>query len=152
VPDYYKTSFSMSGVMVTSHAGSTMLTAVGDDQLRTLLPSPVIALRTFPRDDELNLFAEVYDNSGKTPHKIDIVTTVFTRNGEQVGQSTQVRDSTAQKAETHAVAYRDYLPLSKLLPGEYVLKIEAHSRLGNGTSASRQVAFRVVAGTGRTRP
>jgi VWFA-related protein len=152
VPNFYKDPFSMSGIMVTSRAGSNMVTAVGDEQLRTLLPSPVVALRTFSRDDELDLFAEVYDNTGKALHKIDVLTTVLTRDGEQVARSQQEHDSTDLKGDNRAIPYREYLPLSRLLPGEYVVKVEAHSRLGNTASVIRQVPFRVVSTTLRTEP
>jgi hypothetical protein len=143
VPDFYKEPFTMSGVMVTSRAGANMVTALADEQLRTLLPSPVIALRTFSQDDELDVFAEVYDNSAKTPHQIDVVATVFTRDGQQVGQTTQKLEATQKKIEDPGVRYREYLPMSRLLPGEYVLKIEARSGQTTKTQASRNVAFSV---------
>ncbi len=47
-----------------------------------MLPGPPIALRSFPQNDEIALFAEVYDNAGGTPHKVDITATVTTDEGK----------------------------------------------------------------------
>ena len=67
MPDFDKESIALSGVTVTSLAGTTMMTAILDDQMKDALPAPFVALRTFSRSDQLDLFAEVYDNSGKSP-------------------------------------------------------------------------------------
>jgi len=143
VPDFYKEPLSMSGLMVTSLAGANMVTAVVDEQLRTVLPSPVIALRTFPQNDELDLFAEVYDNTGKAPHKIDILTTV-TRDGQTIAQSAQSHDSREITGDKRALRYREYVPLSRLVPGDYVLKVEARSGLSSNRAVARRVPFHVV--------
>ena len=58
-----------------------------------MLPGPPIALRTFPQNDEIALFAEVYDNAGATPHKVDITTTVTTDEGKVMFKTDEVRDS-----------------------------------------------------------
>jgi len=144
VPDFYKEPLSMSGLMVTSQAGANMVTAVVDEQLRTVLPAPVVALRTFPQNDELDLFAEVYDNTGKSRHKIDIRTTVLTRDGQLIAQSAQAHDSNELTGDTRALRYKELVPLSRLVPGDYVLKVEARSGLSSNRVAARQVPFRVV--------
>jgi VWFA-related protein len=144
VPDFYKEPLSMSGMMVTSQAGANMVTAVVDEQLRTVLPSPVVALRTFLQNDELDLFAEVYDNTGKAPHKIGIVTTVLTRDGQPIAQSAQSHDSSELSGDRRALRYKELVPLSRLVPGDYVLKVDARSGLSGNRVASRQVPFRVT--------
>jgi len=144
VPDFYKEPLSMSGLMITSLAGGNMVTAVVDDQLRTMLPAPVVALRTFARNDELDLFAEVYDDTGKARHKIDIVTTVLTPDGLQVAQSQQSHDSSELAGSTKALRYKEFIPLSRLVPGDYVLKVEARSGLSKSATTSKRVPFRVV--------
>jgi hypothetical protein len=144
VPDFHKEPLSMSGMMVTSQAGANMVTAVVDEQLRTVLPSPVVALRTFLQNDELDLFAEVYDNTGKAPHKIGIVTTVLTRDGQPIAQSAQSHDSSELSGDRRALRYKELIPLSRLVPGDYVLKFDARSGLSGNRVASRLVPFRVV--------
>jgi len=144
VPDFYKEPLSMSGLMITSQAGANMVTAVVDEQLRTVLPSPVVALRTFPQNDELDLFAEVYDNTGKARHKIDMLTTVLTPDGQPVAQGAQSHDSSELSGDKRALRYREVVPLSRLVPGDYVLKVEARSGLAGNRATVRQLPFRVV--------
>ena len=144
VPDFYKEQMSMSGVALTSLAGAAMMTARPDDQLKAVLPAPPVGLRTFPQNDELALFAEVYDNSGKTAHKVDIVTSVLTDEGKVVFKTDDVRDSSELSGAKGGFGYSTRVPLSEVPPGLYVLNVEARSRLGNNISATRQVQFRVV--------
>ena len=105
VPDFDKQSIALSGVTVTSLAGTTMMTAILDDQMKDALPAPFVALRTFSRSNQLDLFAEVYDNSGKSPHKVDVVTTVLTVDGRQVTENRDEHDSTEFKGAKRALRY-----------------------------------------------
>jgi VWFA-related protein len=145
VPDFYKQPISISGVTMTSLAGAAMMTAKPDDQLKTVLPAAPIGLRVFQQNDELALFAEIYDNSGKNPHKVDIATSVLTDEGKPVFKNEDVRDSSELQGAKGGFGYTTRVPLSELAPGSYVLNLEARSRLGSDISATRQVQFRVVA-------
>ena len=91
------------------------------------------------------MFAEVYDNSGKAPHKVDIVTSVLTDEGKPVFKTEDERDSAELQGAKGGFGYTARVPLSELSPGLYVLNVEARSRLGNNTSITRQVQFRIVA-------
>ena len=144
VPDFYKQPIALSGLTITSMAGSAMMTARPDDQLKAVLPAPPVALRTFPQNDELALFAEIYDNSGKTAHKVDIVTSVLTDEGKPVFKNEDQRDSSELQGASGGYGYSTRVPLSELAPGQYVLSVEARSRLGDNVSSTRQVQFRVV--------
>jgi hypothetical protein len=144
VPDFYKAPFSMSGLTLTSLAGAAMMTARPDEQLKTVLPAPPVGLRTFPQNDELALFAEIYDNSGKTPHKVDITTSVLTDEGKVVFKNQDERDSSELGGGKGGYGYSTRVPLSEIPPGLYVLSVDAKSRLGNDTAATRQVQFRIV--------
>ncbi|MGE3959432.1 MAG: VWA domain-containing protein [Vicinamibacterales bacterium] len=144
VPDFYKAKMAMSGVALTSMAGSTMMTAKPDDQLKAVLPAPPVGLRVFPQNDELAVFAEIYDNSGKAPHKVDIVTTVLTDEGKAVFTVEDERDSSELGGAKGGYGYTTRVPLGDVPPGLYVLNVEAKSRLGNDNATSRQVQFRVV--------
>ena len=143
VPDFYKQNMSMSGVMLTSMAGAAMMTAKPDEQLKAVLPAPPVGLRTFPQNDEIALFTEIYDNSGKAPHKVDIVTSVLTDEGKTVFTVEDQRDSSELAGAKGGYGYTTRVPLSDIPPGLYVLKVEARSRLGNDNVATRQVQFRV---------
>jgi hypothetical protein len=134
----------MSGVTLTSLAGASMMTARPDEELKAVLPASPIGLRIFPQNDELALFAEIYDNSGKAPHKVDIVTTVLTDEGKPVFKTEDQRDSADLSGGKGGYGYATRVPLSEIPPGSYVLNVEARSRLGNDTTATRQVQFQVV--------
>src|SRR5204863_8382645 len=83
VPDFQKAPFSISGLVLTSRAASVTPTVRPDEQLKNVLPGPPVSIRTFPADDDIQLFTEVYDTAGSgAPHKVDITTTVTTDEGK----------------------------------------------------------------------
>jgi VWFA-related protein len=152
VPDFYKAPLSISGLALTSLAGASMATARPDEQLKTVLPAPPVALRAFPQNDELALFAEVYDNAGNTPHKIDLVTTVLTDEGRVLFKNEEVRDSSELGGAKGGFGYATRVPLSDLPPGPYVLRVEGRSRLGQNPTAAREVQFTVLPAARGTKP
>jgi VWFA-related protein len=144
VPDFYKAQMSISGIAMTSLAGAAMMTARPDDQLKTVLPAAPVGLRTFPQNDEIALFAEIYDNSGKSPHKVDITTSVLTDEGKVVFKNNDERDSSELGGAKGGYGFATRVPLGDIPPGNYVLNIEARSRLGKDIAATRDVRIRVV--------
>lgn len=144
VPDFYKAPISLSGLTLTSMAGASMATMKPDEQLKAVLPAPPVALRSFPQNDEIALFAEVYDNTGKAPHKVDIVTSVITDEGKTMFQVEDERDSSELQGAKGGYGYTTRVPLSQIPPGLYVLSVDARSRLGNEGTATRQIVIRVV--------
>lgn len=144
VPDFYKAPMAMSGLTLTSLAGASMATMKPDEQLKSVLPAPPVALRAFPQNDEIALFAEVYDNSGKAPHKVDIVTSVITDDGKTMFKIQDERDSSDLQGGKGGYGYTARVPLSDIPPGLYVLSVDARSRLGEEPTATRQVLIRVV--------
>ena len=143
VPDFPKVPFSVSGLTLTSAAASAMPTVRPDEQLKQVLPGPAVALRSFPQNDEVAVFAEVYDNAGGTPHKVDITASVITDEGKVMFTSNEVRDSTELGGKTGGYGYTARIPMKDLPPGPYVLKVEAKSRLANVPPVSRDVRIRV---------
>jgi VWFA-related protein len=145
VPDFSKAPLSISGVVLTSLSGASMATAKGDEQLKGVLPAPPIALRAFPQNDELALFAEVYDNAANTPHKIDIVTSVVADEGRVLYKNEEVRDSSELQGAKGGFGYTTRVPLGELPPGLYVLRVEGRSRLSQTPlTAAREVQFKVL--------
>ena len=143
VPDFLKGPFTISGLALTSAAGAVMPTARADEQLKVVMPGPPIALRTFPQNDEIVLFAEVYDNAGGTPHKVDITATVTADEGKVLFTTNEVRDSSDLGGQRGGYGYTTKIPMKDLAPGSYVLKVEAKSRLANTPPVSREVQFKV---------
>jgi len=144
VPDFLKSPFTISGLALTSAAGTVMPTVRADEQLKAVMPGPAIAMRTFPQNDEIVLFAEVYDNAGNTPHKVDITATVTADEGKVMFTVNEVRDSSDLGGQRGGYGYTTKIPLKDLAPGSYVLKVEAKSRLANTAAAFREVQFKVA--------
>ena len=130
VPDFHKLPFSMSGLLITSLSGSAMVTAKGDDQTREVLPAPPIAQRTFPQNDEIAVFAEIYDDGKAAPHKIDIITMIRNDVGTIFFKNEEERDSKELEGKRGGYGYTARIPLTGLQPGPYVLSVEGRSRLG----------------------
>lgn len=144
VPDFAKTPFSISGVALTSITASQLPTAHPDEQTRGVLPGPPAAIRSFPQNDEVAVFAEVYDNEIRTPHKVDITTTVTTDEGKVMFKNEEQRDSADLGGKTGGFGYSTRIPMKDLAPGLYVLNVSAKSRLGNSQAVERQVRFSVT--------
>jgi VWFA-related protein len=145
VPDFVKAPFSISGLVLTSGYGATLPTARADDQLKPMLPGPPIATRSFPQNDEIVLFTEVYDNGGATPHKVDITSTVTTDEGKVMFKTDEVRDSTDLGGKHGGYGYTTRIPLKDLAVGSYVLKVDAKSRLKDIPAVARELQFTVEA-------
>jgi VWFA-related protein len=144
VPDFSKGPLSMSGIVLTSVTASRVPTVRPDEELRQLLPASPVATRVFPANDEIALFAEVYDNAASTPHKVDITTTVTSDEGKVMFKTDEARDSSDIQGKSGGYGYTARVPLKGLPPGLYVLKVEARSRLGAAPTADRQVQFRIA--------
>jgi hypothetical protein len=133
----------MSGIALASALGAAMPIAHIDEQFKTMLPAVPGASRTFPRNDELLLFAEVYDNEPTKPHKVDIASTITTDDGKELFKTDEVRESTDLQGKRGGYGYAARIPLRDLAPGSYVLTVSARSRLGEGSPVERQLQFRI---------
>ena len=145
-PDFTKGPLSMSGIAIASAYASRLPTANPDpsvNEFKDVLPSPPTALREFPRSDILSVFAEVYDNAVKTPHRVEITSEVLADDGKVVLTQADQRKSEELQGASGGYGYTTKLPLSPLAPGRYVLRITAKSFLGNTPPVSREVEFRV---------
>jgi hypothetical protein len=145
VPDFTKEKLAMSGLALTSPLSSTAPTVRPKDPLEKLLPGPLSAYREFPQSDEIAFFAEVYDNTGKQPHKVDIATTVKAEGGQTVFEAKEQRDSAELSGSSGGYGVTGRIPLAKMAPGLYVLKVEATVNTGDRLTTSRETVFRVSA-------
>jgi VWFA-related protein len=143
VPDFTKEPLTMSGVVIASGEGQTVMTAKPDEELRTLLPAPPTASREFRAGDTLATFTEVYDNQPQPPHKVDVRTSVLTDEGRVVFNTAEERSSTDLQGKSGGYGVTAQIPLKGFAPGLYVLKIEATSRAGKPVTVSREIPFRV---------
>ena len=146
VPDFTAAPLTMSGLVLTSSLAGQIRTAVSspDDDMRKALPGPPTVSREFRTTEELALMAEVYDNEGKTPHKVDITTSLRSDDGRELFNHGDERSSSELGGPRGGYGYTARIPLTGLAPGLYVLKVEARSRLGKSQAASREVQIRII--------
>jgi VWFA-related protein len=145
-PDFSKGTLAMSGIAIASAAASRLPTASPDpsvNEFKDVLPAPPTASRDFPRNDVLSVFAEVYDNVGQTPHRVEITAAVLADDGKVMMTTSDERKSEELQGASGGYGYTTKIPLSTLAPGRYVLRISAKSLLGNSETVTREVEFRV---------
>jgi hypothetical protein len=143
VPDFAKAPLSLSGVVISSAAATVMPTARPDEGLKTALPGPPVATREFPRNDQVAVYFEVYEKPGANPHSVEISAVVTDESGQVVFRTQEKRPS-SELQTAGGNGFMTALPIKELAPGDYVLRVEAHSLLGSGISVDREVAFRVT--------
>jgi hypothetical protein len=146
VPDFSKEKFVMSSLALSSATSTIGPTARTKDPLEKMLPGPLTTFRDFPVGDEVALFTEIYDNSGKSPHKVDIAATLKAEGGQTVFQTREERDSSELAGSAGGYGFSARIPLKDVAPGLYVLRVEATNRMGDPLTVSREVVVRVVGG------
>jgi VWFA-related protein len=145
-PDFSKAPLTMSGIAIASGSTSGMPTTTPDPtvtELKDVLPAPPTPARAFPRNDTLAVFTEIYDNVGKTPHRVDITTTILADDGHEVKKTSDERKSDELHGPGGGYGYSTQIPLTGLASGRYVLRISARHTLGTGDPVSRDVEFQV---------
>lgn len=145
-PDFTKGNVTMSGIALASASGSRIPTASPDpsvNEFKDVLPAPPSASRDFPRQDTLAVFAEIYDNVGKTPHRVEITASVLADDGKVVHTTSDQRKSEELQGATGGYGYTTTIPLATLAPGRYVLRLTATSLLGKPEPVTREIEFRI---------
>ena len=114
------------------------------EQLNNRLPIVPSTLRTFRSSDELQMFAEVYDNETGKPHTVDFSASILGDNRQPLVRHREQRSSAELVATGGRLRYATGVPLKDLKPGVYVVEVAATSRLDRETSVVREVQFRVT--------
>lgn len=146
VPDFAKRPLSMSNLALTSAMSGIAPTVRPKDPLEKLLPGPLSSYREFPAQDEIALFAEIYDTI-KAPHKVSITATVKAEGGQTVFQTREERDSSERGTGAGGYGFLARVPLKDLAPALYVLRVEATPSIGDRETTAQEVVFRVVSQT-----
>ena len=144
VPDFEKGPLVMSGLVLTSAASSLLPTARPDTDLRQVLPGPPAAARSFPQNDQLAFFTDVYDNDVSNVHTVDITSTLTSDDGKVVFKHAEERSTADLAGKKGGFGYSASINLPDNPPGLYVLKVEARSRLGGNATASREVQITIT--------
>jgi VWFA-related protein len=140
VPDFGASPLVMSGLLLASNASNAIPT-IRADQLKGIVPALPSTLRAFTAEDELIVFAEVYDRA-TAPHRVDTTATVRAEDGRVMFQHHQESSSGGRDA-AGGFGYVARIRLNGMAPGSYVLSVEAVSRLTDGGRATRQIPFRI---------
>jgi VWFA-related protein len=143
VPDFSKPPLAVSGIVVTSSGSTAVPTARADEQFKDVLPSAPTTIRDYGRDEEIATFAEIYDNQTRTPHRVEIKTTVLADDGQAVFTRAEERRSEELGPAGGGYGHASKIPLKDFAPGRYVLRVEARSLLSNGGTGMRELEFRV---------
>ncbi len=139
VPDYSKTAFGLSGVLVTSSRADLLVTSNPDPLLKDALPSSPVATRLFSTTETLAIYAEVFGSSS-LGNAVSVSTTVQdARDGRTVFKAS---DRRATQPADRIHGFTTEVPLKTLTPGMYVLRVEASTNAGD-QSARRDVLFEV---------
>ncbi len=140
IPDYTKSPFELSSVVLASNADS-FVTSNPDPLLKDVLPAAPIATRNFTPAETLTAYAELYA-AADSARAVMITTSVQdAQDGRTVFRAEDRRDIGASaRPLTHM--FSTQLPLKNLSPGRYLLRVAAQSSVG-GFSAERVVPFEV---------
>lgn len=143
VPDFGKDKLMMSDIALTSAMSGAAPTVRPKDPLEKLLPGPLTTYREFATNDELALFAEIYDNVTQ-PHKVEINASVKAEGGTSVYSTREERDSADLKGAAGGFGFEARIPLKGLAPGLYVLRVDATMRINDRPVAAKEIIFRVA--------
>lgn len=146
VPDYSRTPFALSGVLVTSSEADSFATANPDPQLTDVLPASPVARRRFSAAETLTCFAEVYDSSGPAAREIAFALTVQDASDGRAIFAARDRRAIEASTRTASEGFRADIPLRDFKPGIYVLRVEASSS-AREYAAQREVPFEVRGAT-----
>jgi hypothetical protein len=141
IPDYAKSPFELSGIVLTSSNADSFVTSNPDLVLKDALPASPIATRSFAPKETLTTYAEVYLAAGPA-RTVTLTTSVQdAREGNTVFQAQDRRAiDAAARPVTHGFSTR--IPLENLRPGRFVLRLAAQSSVG-GYATERIVPFEV---------
>ena len=142
VPDFNAAPLTISGIVVASQAAAGIPTGRVDEVLKDVLPDMPTVTREFPRGDTLTVYAEIYDQL-TTPHKVEITTTATAEDGRVMYSRSDQQSSTALRSPGDGFGHLATIPLKDVVPGRYVLKVEARSTVAGTQPAVRELEFTV---------
>jgi hypothetical protein len=141
IPDYAKSPFALSGVVLTSSSADSFVTSNPDPLLKDALPGAPIATRSFSPAETLTTYSEVYVGPGSARAVTMMTSVQNARDGRTVFQA-QDRRAIDASARPLTHGFSTQLPLKSLPPGRYLLRVEAQSSVG-GYATERIVPFEV---------
>jgi hypothetical protein len=134
IPDFAKDKLSLSGVVITADPAPT---AAPVDAFAAIIPVVPTTRRDFERRDRGTAFVRIYQGGKQAAAGVDITARLTDATGAEVTSKTDAV-APARFGTTRSADYTYELPLATLMPGAYLLTIEA--RLG-AVTVRRDVRF-----------
>jgi VWFA-related protein len=143
VPDYTKATFALSGLVLASSRTGGILTMKPDPELKEVLPLPPTAVRRFLPDETIAVVAQIYDDSSRLAHTVDVHTTIRRTADDQIVFDKRDERALNGGATAGAEWFKADIPLKQLAPGKYILTVQATSRASSSQVAVQQVPFEI---------
>ena len=121
IPDFRKQPLSLSGVILSA---TPAVRSAPRDAVAAVLPTALTAEREFTAVHKVDAMVRIHQAEKKPPVPVEVRASITDQTGEEVWIQTDNVDGTRFDAR-RAAEFRITLPLSRLAPGEYLLKIEA---------------------------
>ena len=129
VPGFDRETLSVSGLVLSSAQAAAIPTPRPDPDLQALLDAPPTTSRQFVPSDTLAVGFALYCDARKPVGRVDVATTVAGVDGRvRFRNETQVSDEVLRVARS-GYGYVVKIPLAEMVPGAYVLRVEARSAL-----------------------
>lgn len=111
-----------------------------------ILLRPPTPSRTFTPDEQVELFAEIYDWESEPGQELQfaVATAIRTRAGTTVFSIEELGLSEPLISRRYGFAHSTLVPVHRLPPGEYVLEVQVRSLVDPATSEARTTRFTVA--------
>ena len=141
VPTFSAEPIAMSDLVITAGLNANRPTV--DEGIVEALPVVPTTIRTFTAEDELVVFARIYDNDRQPQQQVDVTSTVSRASGEIV---LTLEETIGHQPNTAGdlLEYTIHMPLKELDPGPYVLTVEARSAVAPDRPTARRVLMRIT--------
>ena len=144
VPDFTKDQLAMSGVAMGSAATARIMTMNQKTPFASSLPGNITSTREFAAGDTLGIFAEVYETlKNATSHTVTLTAQLRAEGGTVVRAVSDERSSTELQGTRGGYGFSAQLPLTDIVPGLYVIHVEARVNAGDRPTVSRDIQIRV---------
>ena len=116
VPDFTKDPIAMSGVVIASASGQRMSTAKPDEELKGALARSAGGRAHVPARRRAGSVCRGLRQRRKTPHNVDITTTVVSEDGRNVFKSAEERASSELQGKPGGYGHQARISLKDFAP------------------------------------
>jgi len=144
VPDYSRNPLALSGIAIGSAVTSQIMTMNAKNAFASSIPGNITSTREFAAGDVLGLYVEAYENLQKpTAHTVTFTAELRAEGGTSVGKASEDRSSTELQGKRGGYGFSAQLPLKDVVPGIYVIHVEARANTADRPTVSRDIQIRV---------